>query len=255
MSAALAAMRALLSEGGVAAAVARLEADGEADAARLLARHPEADHLLRALPDHGAAADPASLARAFDRLVAASPEGAVALYSLGDPALLAAATEEVLALLRAWRVIAPGRRILELGCGIGRFLEATGAIGLDISRGMLAEARRRLPAARLVRGSGRELPFADAAFDAVLAVDTFPYIVQAGLAELHFAEAARVLAPGGELVVFNYVYGSERALPELAVRYGFWPEIAGTRPFRLWDGSAWRLRRRAGPPARSPQSA
>lgn len=255
MSAALAAMRALLSEGGVGAAVARLEAEGEGEAARLLARHPAADLLLRAMPDHEAAADPESLARAFDRLVAASPEGAVALYSLGDPALLAAATQEVLALLRAWRVLAPGHRILELGCGIGRFLEATGAVGLDISWGMLAEARRRLPKAPLVRGSGRELPFADAAFDAVLAIDTFPYIVQAGLAEIHLAEAARVLEDGGELLVFNYAYGSEEEFPVLAGRYGFAPEMAGTRPFRAWDGSAWRLRRRALPPGRAPQSA
>jgi len=248
-------MRALLSEGGVGAAVARLEAEGEGEAARLLARHPEADLLLQAMPDHEAAADPASLARAFDRLVVASPEGAVALYSLGDPALLAAATEEVLALLRAWGVIAPGRRILELGCGIGRFLEATGAVGLDISKGMLVEARRRIPGAPLVRGSGRDLPFADAAFDAVLAIDAFPYIVQAGLAEIHLAEAGRVLGEGGELLVFNYAYGSEEEFPALAARYGFSVEIAGRRPFRTWDGSAWRLRRLARPPGGPPQFA
>jgi SAM-dependent methyltransferase len=241
MSDALVAMRALLSAGSVAAACARLEAEGETTAARLLARHPEGDRLLAALPDHDAASDPAAVARVFDRLVAESPEGAVALYSLGDPDLLAAATEEVLTLLRAWSVSA-----LELGCGIGRFLAGTGAIGLDISPGMLAEARRRLPAARLVQGSGRELPFAAASLDAILAVDTFPYIVQAGLAEAHLAEAARVLRPEGELLVFNYAYRSEAALPALAARHGFLVRVAGTHPFRCWDASAWRLQRSSG---------
>jgi SAM-dependent methyltransferase len=246
MSDALVAMRALLSAGSVAAACARLEVEGETTAARLLARHPEGDRLLAALPDHDAASDPAAVARVFDRLVAESPEGAVALYSLGDPDLLAAATEEVLALLRAWSVLAPGRTLLEVGCGIGRFLAGTGAIGLDISPGMLAEARRRLPAARLVQGSGRELPFADASLDAILAVDSFPYIVQAGLAEAHLAEAARVLRPEGELLVFNYAYRSEAALPALGARYGFLVRVPGAHPFRCWDASAWRLQRSSG---------
>jgi SAM-dependent methyltransferase len=246
MSAGLVAMRALLAAGSVGAACARLEAAGEREAARLLAHHPEADGLLAALPDHDAATDPATLARVFDRLVAASPEGAVALYSLGDPALLAAATAEVLDLLHRWGVTAPGRRVLELGCGIGRFLAGTGAIGLDISPAMLAEARRRRPAAALVQGSGREIPFADESLDAILAVDTFPYIVQTGLAPAHLAEAARVLRPGGELVIFNYAYGDEAALPGLAARSGFAVRVGGANLFERWDASAWRLQRSLG---------
>jgi SAM-dependent methyltransferase len=246
MSAALAAMRALLASGSVAAARARLEAAGEGEAALLLARHPEADRIIAALPNHDAATDPAALARVFDRLVAASPEAAVALYSLGDPELLDAATAEVVVLLEAWGLTAPGRRVLELGCGIGRFLARTGAIGVDISPAMLAEARRRLPSAALVRSSGREIPFADKSLDAILAVDAFPYIVQAGLAAAHLAEAARVLRPGGELVILNYAYGSEAELPTLAAAQGFAVAVAGIRPFRRWDASAWRLRRSVG---------
>jgi SAM-dependent methyltransferase len=247
MSAALIAMRALLASGSVDAASARLEAAGEGEAALLLVQHPEVGRLLAALPDHDAATDPAALARVFDRLVAASPDAAVALYSLGDPDLLAAFTAEVLERLDAWGLAGTGRRVLELGCGIGRFLAPTGAIGLDISPAMLAEARRRLPAAVLVQGSGREIPFADASLDAILAVDSFPYIVQAGLAAALLAEAARVLRPGGELVILNYAYGSEAELPALAAANGFAILLAGARPFRRWDASAWRLRRRAGP--------
>ena len=240
----MAAMTALLATGSIAAARARLEAEGAVEAARLLDGRPDLERAIAAIPDHAAPLEPTRLAALFDRAVAASPEASVALYSLGDPALLEQATREVLDVLLAWGVVAPGRRILELGCGIGRFLAATGAVGLDISWGMLREARRRLPAAALVQGSGREIPVADAALDTLLAVDAFPYIVQSGLGETHLREAARVLRPGGELVILNYAYGDESALPALAAVNGFAVSIAGGRPFRHWDATAWRLRKR-----------
>ena len=45
-------------------------------------------------------------------------------------------------------------------------------------------------------------------FDAVLAIDVMPYIHRAGpeLIETHFAEAARVLRAGGDLVILNLSY-------------------------------------------------
>ncbi len=66
------------------------------------------------------------------------------------------------------------RRVLDLGCGPGRdvaFLADLGChvTGLDLSAGMLAQARRRLPLAPLVRGDQRRPPFASARFDGVWA--------------------------------------------------------------------------------------
>ena len=77
-------------------------------------------------------------AAAFDRLAARSPEASVALYSLGQPELLAAATREVVDLMNDWRLLAPDRDVLDLGCGIGRFLVALApkvrsVLGLDLS--------------------------------------------------------------------------------------------------------------------------
>ena len=70
-----------------------------------------------------------------------------------------------------------GRRVLDLGCGKGRFatrLAESGAevVGIDLSAAMLAEAK----GLARVRGSARRLPFASATFDAVVAVEVFEHL-------------------------------------------------------------------------------
>lgn len=96
--------------------------------------------------------------------------------------------------------------VLELGAGTGDLLPHLAAaglrpVGLERSATMLAQARRKLAARRLVgvvvRGDARALPFADAYFGAVVA--TFPsnYL----LAPATWREIERVLRPGGRVVV------------------------------------------------------
>ncbi len=95
------------------------------------------------------------------------------------------------------------RRILDAGCGTGRWLEVLAAparltVGLDPSRGMLARARSRLPRVPLVQARGEAPPFADAAFDLITLVHVIHHLAD----PLRFlAEAARCLAPGGALAV------------------------------------------------------
>jgi ubiquinone/menaquinone biosynthesis C-methylase UbiE len=94
--------------------------------------------------------------------------------------------------------------VLEVGFGPGRLLEKlerkgwTGW-GIDSAPGMLALARARVPAAagRLALGHAEQLPFPDRRFDVVVCTGLLGYVgTRAALAEL-----ARVLRPGGRLVV------------------------------------------------------
>lgn len=196
----------------------------------------------------------------FDRAAQAMPEASVALYSLGNPQLLAAATAEIVAKMREWRLLGPDRALLEIGCGIGRFPAAlAGAVGsitgIDVSPVMIALARERcagLAKVRLLETDGRSLAgFASDGFDMVFAVDSFPYLHQAGaaLVERHVVDAARILRPGGDLLILNFSYGNDlgadqAAIATLASAAGFALIRNGTRDFRLWDGASFHLRRR-----------
>ncbi len=96
-----------------------------------------------------------------------------------------------------------GKRILDLGCGKGRFaraLQALGAevVGLDLSAAMLAEAT----GVPCVRATARRLPFSPRSFDAIMAVEVFEHLDPRSR-ELVCGEASRVLRRGGILVIVD----------------------------------------------------
>ncbi len=93
----------------------------------------------------------------------------------------------------------PGARILDVGCGVGRdvgHLRELGfkAAGIDLSRGMLIEARRRVKAP-FVRADMRRLPFGDGSFDALWVCASLLHLPQAQ-APAALAECGRVLGRG-----------------------------------------------------------
>lgn len=260
-------------EDEVEALLARVERLGGPGAERigeiawLWRANPQAWSVVKSVMDHvkhdGIAARPeeavARFAAGFDRAARAAPEGSVALYALGNPDLLRAATAEIVEGMRGRGLLGRDRRMLDFGCGGGRFEEALAAevaeiVGIDISAEMIARARRLcagLTNVRFRQSSGRDLAgFADASFDLVLAVDSFPYLVQAGgdLAERLLAEAARVLKPGGDLLILNFSYrgdeGADRAdVRRFAAASGLRMRREGTRDFALWDAAAFHLKR------------
>jgi len=112
------------------------------------------------------------------------------------------AFRDVPALLRD----APGWRAMDFGCGTGRstrFLKELGfaAVGVDISREMIEQARRRDLGGdyRLVEGEMLE-GFADASFDAVLAAFPFDNIPGFDTKVRLFRSLRRVLDPRGRVI-------------------------------------------------------
>jgi SAM-dependent methyltransferase len=198
--------------------------------------------------------------RLFDWSVKQSEEASVALYSLGSAELLERATDEIVAQLEHWGVISPDRDVLDLGCGIGRLEVALSPVvrsicGVDVSTEMINAALRRTSRLRnvnLLKGTGRDLrAYADESFDTVISVDTFPYLNQSGasLVEKYFAECARVLRLGGDFIILNFAFeedesSADERVRELAERNGFDVVVSGDRPFALWDGTAYHLKRR-----------
>ncbi len=97
-------------------------------------------------------------------------------------------------------------RILEIGCGTGRWLAelviepARRCYGLDPSAGMLRQARQRTAPIRLIQGRGEHLPIPADSFDLLYAVNVIHHITgQRAFIE----EAYRVLRPGGRLAVIG----------------------------------------------------
>ena len=146
--------------------------------------------------------------------------------------------------------------LLDLGTGTGRMLELLGpkverALGVDLSREMLAVARSNLERAGLrncqVRQSDMyQLPLPSASFDAVLVHQVLHYAEEP--AEV-LAEAARVLRPGGRLVIVDFARHDHESLrtEHAHRRLGFGDEeIAGWLTRRRHDPRSGR------PPAGRP---
>jgi ubiquinone/menaquinone biosynthesis C-methylase UbiE len=106
-------------------------------------------------------------------------------------------------------VLAP-ERVLDIGCGTGyllrslavRYPEATQLFGVDPAPSMIEVARRSSDLGRLrfSPGVAEDLAFADHSFDLVVSTTSFDHWSDqlAGL-----RESARVLAPGGRLVLVD----------------------------------------------------
>ncbi|MBM3525509.1 MAG: class I SAM-dependent methyltransferase, partial [Alphaproteobacteria bacterium] len=138
------------------------------------------------------------------------------------------------------------RALLDIGTGTGRILELYGGqgvhgVGIDMSREMLTVARANLAKAQLshvyVRhGDMYRLPWPSPSFDAITIHQVLHFADDPGAA---IAEAARVMRPGGKLVIVDFAPHQVEILrrDHAHRRLGFtdsevttWLDEAGLRP-------------------------
>jgi 2-polyprenyl-3-methyl-5-hydroxy-6-metoxy-1,4-benzoquinol methylase len=128
-----------------------------------------------------------------------------------------------------------GKRVLDVGCGWGRYvltMRNLGAdcTGIDVSEaylqlGKILAEREGVEHLSTVRGSAERLPFEDAAFDLVCCIRSFAYMNQPEA----LLEFARVLKPSGRLII---------ATPTIEMwlrRWrGHWLRLTGSRKRLRW---------------------
>jgi ArsR family transcriptional regulator len=166
-------------------------------------------------------ADRAEAARRYFEAHAATWENVRSLH-IAD-----AEIERAIAALLAER---PLGALLDIGTGTGRMLElfaprAESAIGIDRSSEMLRLARVKLDEAGISGASLRQgdmyaLPLGDSSADSIILHQVLHYAQQPGTA---IAEAARVMAPGGQLLVIDFAQHDRAELKEqdAHLRLGF----------------------------------
>jgi SAM-dependent methyltransferase len=106
--------------------------------------------------------------------------------------------------------IAPGRQLLDIGCGTGQLIipaaqRGIRATGLDLAPNLVEQARARAARERLAvavdEGDAESLPYPDASFDVVLSLFGAMF---APRPELVAAEMVRVCRPGRRIVMANW---------------------------------------------------
>lgn len=105
-----------------------------------------------------------------------------------------------------------GRRLLEVGCGSGNWLEILerfgarrdGLAGIDLDPGRVDVCRSRFPGADIRSGDASELPWESGSFDVVFQSTVFSSILEPTMRRALASEMLRVLAPGGAILWYDF---------------------------------------------------
>lgn len=152
-----------------------------------------------------------------DKFHSADPAGFAPILHPGTPAWFNLCIDRLqfCAMRRALALaeVVPRARVLDVGCGTGRWLRRYASLGfeatgVDATPQMLGVARTRGTTAPLVAGEANRLPFRDEQFDVVSDVTVIQHI-PAALQPEALLEMTRVLKPGGRMILFELIRGED----------------------------------------------
>lgn len=150
---------------------------------------------------------------------------------LGHPSYVwRAGQQRRLELVTRW-VVLDGKRVLDVGCGVGMYTAQFGrlgahAVGVELDFAVARQARARL--AGIFLAPAENLPFADRSFDVSFSHEVIEHVTDDRAAA---AEMARVVRPGGRIVLYapNRLYPFETHGHYWRGRYHF-----GNTPLINW---------------------
>jgi ubiquinone/menaquinone biosynthesis C-methylase UbiE len=166
-----------------------------------------------------AAAEAARILAEYDRRAAVLPAD---FYGWQRPANLFHHTETVRACVRALvregMFPLSGKRVLDVGCGRGRWLlemaqwgaYAGDLHGCDLNRAFVEEAQLRFPGADIRAAEATALPWPDASFDCVTQFTVFTSILAPEVRRAAAREMLRVLKPGGLILWYDFRFNNPR---------------------------------------------
>jgi len=103
------------------------------------------------------------------------------------------------------KYINKGERILDLGCGNGRFIEVVGKkvdyYGVDVSERLIEIAKKRYPDGKFFISQPLNLPFENNFFDKVFCLAVLHHIPSSKFRKVFLREIKRVLKPGGQVIL------------------------------------------------------
>jgi len=115
-------------------------------------------------------------------------------------------------------------------------------VGLDLSRGMLRQARRKLAGysdqVSLLWHDASCLPFSDGTFDAVTCLESIEFMPRPREV---LSEMVRVLAPGGVLFLTNRVGHEARLLPGRAIPRPEFERVLAGQPLSDFRVQRWQV--------------
>ncbi len=138
-----------------------------------------------------------------------------------------------------------GLRVLDVGCGDGRWLRAfleydadpANVVGIDVSGERFGLGRAKNPLVNLVETDGVSIPFEDNSFDLVTQFLAFSCMPDVALRRHATAEIRRVLKPGGVLFWWDLLYTVAPSEPRTALH----PAHYFDWPLRARETSEWPL--------------